>query len=123
MAETQHLALCSLATWRHTCSGGIEWHHIVNRGKLQKNPYARAFAERSYPELFMAQVCHVANVSRLADGRQAQAILMRNVVALWGREHVEGVWESFLELWKPGSMKSLDAILSALPADAPRPVV
>jgi len=97
-------------------------HHIVNRSKLQKNLAALRFCERLHPEVFTTTACAQANISRLADSKEAQAILLTRKMALFGEDYVRGVWSEFEALWK-GSPLSLDGLLSHLPEDAPRPVV
>lgn len=115
------LPFCHLASWRHRCGGGAHEHHIVSRGKLQKNAAARLFCEREHPEIFLVTICGNANVSRLADSKEAQAILLAGKVALFGEEYVRGVWDEFVTLWRGPALR-IDGLLSHLPEDAPRPI-
>jgi len=118
LLDLSRIPVCALATWRHRCGGGFHQHHVVNRSKLQKNDEARRVCERRHPEIFMATVCGNANVGRLADFGEAQAILLTGKIALFGEEYVRGVWAAFADLWivRP----RLDGILYNLPEDAPR---
>jgi hypothetical protein len=115
--------ICALATWRHRCVGHLEWHHgPVNKGKLMKNPEAQRFVNIKHPELFLVQVCHCANVTRLADSKEAQAIILNLKMIELGPQRVLELWEEFSELWT-SDLPSVEAILMHLPPDAPRPVV
>lgn len=118
-----NMHICALATWRHTCAGHLEWHHgPVNKGKLLRNPEAQRFVHLEHPELFLIQVCHFANVSRLADSKEAQAIILNLKMIELGPQYVMDVWDGFAKLWK-SDLPSVEAILMHLPPDAPRPVV
>jgi len=110
---------CALAGWRHTCSLGYHRHHLVNLSKLRSNAQAKGFVERRAFEVFLPTVCGAANISRLADTKEAQAILLRERMVLLGEDYVRGVWKKFSALWT-GSAPDIDAILAFLPDDAPR---
>lgn len=97
-------------------------HHVVNRSKLRGNDAARRFCERQHHEIFLAVACEIANVSRLADSDEAQAILLAGKIALFGEQYVREVWSEFEALWTSEPLR-LDGILHHLPPDAPRPVV
>ena len=92
-------AICGLLGWRHRCSEGFNWHHLVNRTKLLGNSKARHFAEKTHPEIFLVRVCGFSNRSRLADEPEAQAILLQSKVEDFGIAYVSSVWTEFRELW------------------------
>ena len=56
------------------CAGPIEHHHIINRSKTRGNKKARKYLDK-----FVAPVCHYHNVSRIADTKRAQKILIRKL--------------------------------------------
>ena len=105
---------CELAgLWDHKCSLGLHNHHVLNKSSLRNCPEALRFCEK-HPEFFLATVCGVANIGRIADSKEARSLLMQKREALWGRpfceEMLEGV-QSRLKVRRPEL--SLDALLSA----------
>ncbi len=82
---------CELAGYRITCAGGIQNHHLISRGALQKAKAAKKYCEKEHPEIFIRKICAAHNTSRVADTKWARRVLLRQSKELFGIEYVKDV--------------------------------
>ena len=80
---------CELWGFVINCEGETQTHHIINKSQLRGNARALKYVE-AHPVL-LAQVCVAHNVGRLADTKQARALLLRKRVALYGESYMDAV--------------------------------
>ena len=102
---------CALKGYLVECSGGCQLHHIINRGKARGNPRVRQ--ELDCNEL-TAWVCAKHNTTKLADTKEARAILLKQKVLEFGYDHMNNKINGLS--WKvPKPEFSLDAMLAGAP--------
>ena len=108
---------CELAGERIPCAGGLQNHHLISKGKLQKAKAAKKYCEKEHPEVFIRQICAAHNTSRLADTKWARRLLLKRAVADFGIEYVRDIVNGIpWKVARPGM--SYKAIMSApLPKD------
>ena len=81
---------CELAGFRIQCAGGLQHHHVLSKSTLAGNKRALKYAE-AHPAL-IAEVCAAHNASsKLADTKEARALLLRKRVAELGEPYMEAV--------------------------------
>lgn len=96
------------------CAGGLQRHHVLNRGKLRNIPGAMKYIEK-HSEILLADICAAHNTSRIADLKKARALLLQARVDLWGQDYVEGVLDGLRAATKTGTPEwKLSALLAPL---------
>ena len=108
---------CELAGYRIDCAGGIQNHHLISRGALQKATAAKKYCEKDYPEIFIRGVCAAHNTTKIADTKWARRVLLRQSAQLFGIEYVKDIVNGIP--WKVARPElSYKAIMAApLPED------
>ena len=81
-----------------------------------KSPAARKYCEKTHPEILIVPVCCVANVSRLADSKAGQALILHRLVEIWGKDYVKGVIDSIPWGHQWPEMR-FDSLIACLPDD------
>ena len=90
---------CWLCGMGHTCGGGYHRHHLINKSKVpQKLRNQKAMRENL--NKLLVPVCGKANVSRIADSRWAQKILLERLSDAQGEDSVKLVFEEILSKFK-----------------------
>lgn len=103
------------------CGGGLQTHHVLNRGKLNAIPGWKKYCEVRFPEVFLATVCANHNVNRIADSRAARAHLLERRCSVFGYGYVGGALDGLRALSKTGVPEwRLEALLAK---DTDRPSV
>lgn len=103
---------CELAGYRIPCAGGIQNHHLISRGALQKAKAAKKYCEKEHPEIFIRKICAAHNTSRVADTKWARRVLVRKSTKIFGIEFVKGVIDNVS--WKvPRPELSYKGIMAA----------
>ena len=77
---------CALEGYLIECSGGLQTHHIINRGKARGNKRVRQ--ELDCDELTI-KICAAHNVSRIADTKEARAILLKQKIDEFGYDRMK----------------------------------
>jgi hypothetical protein len=104
------LGVCCLEGYKIECHGRLTGQHILNKSKARGNPAVRAILV-ACPDEIMAQVCEAHNISRVADERQAQRILLTQKIYRFGYPHM-AAWFDALP-WKVLSERfTLEGILA-----------
>ena len=108
---------CELAGYRIDCAGGIQDHHLISRGALQKATAAKKYCEKEHPEIFIRDICAAHNSTKIADTKWARRVLVRKSKETFGIEYVKDVLDAVP--WKvPNPKFSYKAIMAApLPED------
>ncbi|KKM95323.1 hypothetical protein LCGC14_1189410 [marine sediment metagenome] len=82
---------CELQGERIPCAGGLQNHHLISKGKLQKAKAAKKYCEQTHPEIFIRQICAAHNTSRIADTKWARKKMTKNAVADFGVGYVRPI--------------------------------
>lgn len=81
------------------CSGPLQRHHVLNRGHLRNIPKALKYCD-DHADVLTAQICAAHNTLRVADTKQARAMLLQARVDSFGYDYVSGVLEGLRALTK-----------------------
>ena len=99
------------------CGGGIDRHHVLNRGKFRGVKKTKAF--RNSLNLLWVPVCNAHNAyTKQADCTWARKILLEKLIDEYDLEYVEWAVDQVLSKVKVRSNYSeleVDAILTAKP--------
>lgn len=101
------------------CSGPLQQHHILNRGKLRNIRGALKYCD-DHREILLADICAAHNVNRIADAKKPRAALLQARVDLFGEDYVSGVLEGLRALCRvPPPEWRLEALLGAFTQTSP----
>ena len=96
------------------CSGGLQTHHVLNKGKVRVIDGWKKYCEVQYPHVFLATICAAHNTSRIADTKKARAYLLQKRADLFGYDYISGVLDGLRASSKTGIPEwKLEALLEA----------
>jgi hypothetical protein len=99
--------------WLGGCSGPLEKHHVLSRGKLVNVRGGLEYCSDNAP-ILLADICHKHNTDRTADTAAARRYLIQRRVTLFGKEYVAQVLDGLRALCKTEMPDwRLEAILAA----------